>query len=124
MTETLTLHIPLRLVKRSGRRELQLPQGATPPKGTDNTLVKALARAFRWKQMLESGDFPTIADLARHEGISPSYLTRILRLTFLAPDIIEAIVHGRQTMSITAEALRTGIDDDWEIQRLTLARNQ
>lgn len=124
MTETLTLHIPLRLVKRGGRRELQLPEAPAPPKGTDNTLVKALARAFRWKQMLESGDFPTIADLARHEGIAPSYLTRILRLTFLAPDIIEAIVHGRQTMSITAEALRTGIDDYWEIQRLTLARNQ
>ena len=124
MTETLTLHIPLRLVKRGGRRELQLPEAPAPPKGTDNTLVKALARAFRWKRMLESGEFATITDLARYEGIAPSYLTRILRLTFLAPDILEAIVHGRQDMSVTVETLRTGIDDDWDVQRRTLARNQ
>ena len=53
--ETVTIHIPFRVVKRGGRKEMQLPNGASPPRRTDNTLVKALARAFRWKQMLESG---------------------------------------------------------------------
>jgi hypothetical protein len=121
--ETVTLHVPFRLVKRGGRKELHLPDGAAHSQRTDSTLIKALARAFRWKQMLESGDFATIADLARHEGIAPSYLNRILRLTFLAPDIIEAILEGH-TMSITAEELRTGIDDDWDVQRRTMGRSQ
>jgi hypothetical protein len=121
--ETVTLHVPFRLVKRGGRKELHLPDGAAHSQRTDSTLIKALARAFRWKQMLESGDFVTIADLARHEGIAPSYLTRILRLTFLAPDIIEVILEGHAT-SITAEELRTGIDDDWDVQRRTMGRSQ
>jgi hypothetical protein len=123
IAETVTLHVPFRMVKRGGRKELHLPDGAALPQRTDSTLIKALARAFRWKQMLESGNFATIADLARHEGIAPSYLTRILRLTFLAPDIIEAILEGH-TMSITAEELRARIDDDWDVQRRTMARSQ
>jgi hypothetical protein len=83
--DTVTLHVPFRIVKRGGRKEMQLPEGAAPPRGTDSTLVKALARAFRWKRMLESGEFATIAELAEREGIAPSYMTRVLRLTLLAP---------------------------------------
>jgi hypothetical protein len=64
---------------------MQLPEGATLPRRTHNTLVKALARAFRWKRMLESGEFATIAELAEREGIAPSYMTRVLRLTLLEP---------------------------------------
>ena len=92
--ETVTLHVPFRVVKRGGRKEMQLPDGAAPPRRTDSTLVKALARAFRWKRMLESGEFATIAELAEREGIAPSYMTRVLRLTLLAPDIVEAILDG------------------------------
>ena len=94
--ETVTLHVPFRVVKRGGRKEMQMPEGATPSRRTDNTLVKALARAFRWKRMLESGEFATIAELAEREGIAPSYMTRVLRLTRLAPDIFEGILDGRQ----------------------------
>ena len=54
--ETMTLHVPFRIVKRGGRKEMQLPHGVRPDRRTDNTLVKALARAFRWKLLLESGD--------------------------------------------------------------------
>jgi len=71
--ETVTLHVPFRVVKRGGRKEMQMPEGTTQPRRTDNTLVKALARAFRWKRMLESGEFATIAELAEREGIAPSY---------------------------------------------------
>ena len=60
--ETVTVHIPFRLVKRGGRKEMQLPDGASAQRKMDNTLVKALARAFRWKQMLESGEFATIGE--------------------------------------------------------------
>ena len=93
--ETVTLHVPFRVVKRGGRKEMLLPEGAAQPRRTDNTLVKALARAFRWKRMLESGEFATIAELAEQEGIAPSYMTRVLRLTLLAPDIVEAILDGK-----------------------------
>lgn len=99
--ETMTLHVPFRIVKRGGRKEMQLPHGAVQPCKSDSTLVKALARAFRWKRMLESGEFATIAELAQREGIAPSYMTRVLRLTLLAPDIIEAILDGKQGPEVT-----------------------
>ena len=97
----MTLHVPFRVVKRGGRKEMQLPEGAAQPRRTDSTLVKALARAFRWKRMLESGEFATIAELAEREGIAPSYMTRVLRLTLLAPDIVEAILDGKQGPEVT-----------------------
>ncbi len=94
--ETVTVHVPFRLMKRGGRKEMQLPDGASSQHKIDNTLVKALARAFRWKRMLESGEFTTIAELAEHERMAPSYMTRVMRLSLLAPSIVEAIVEGRQ----------------------------
>lgn len=99
--ETVTVHIPFRLVKRGGRKEMHLPDGASSTRKMDNTLIKALARAFRWKRMLESGDFATIAELAEREGIAPSYMTRVMRLTLLAPDIVEAILNGAHAPEVT-----------------------
>jgi hypothetical protein len=99
--ETVTLQVPFRIVKRGGRKEMQMPEGATQPRRADGTLVKALARAFRWKSKLESGEFATIAELADREGIAPSYMTRVLRLTLLSPDIVEAILDGKQGPLLT-----------------------
>lgn len=99
--ETVTIHVPLRLVKRGGRKEMQLPEGTAKARKPDNTLIKALARAFRWKRELESGEFATIADLAEHEGIAQSYMTRVMRLTLLAPAIVETILDGRQEAEVT-----------------------
>ena len=70
---------------------MQLPEGSAQPRKTGNTLVKALAFAFRWKRMLETGEFTTIVDLATHEKIAPTYVTRVLRLNLIAPDIIAPI---------------------------------
>lgn len=120
--DTVTLHVPFRLVKRGGRKEMQLPDGAAEPRRTDNTLVKALARAFRWKRMLESGDFATIAELAEREGIAPSYMTRVLRLTLLAPDIVEAILDGRQGPEVTLARVLETPPFEWDGQRRALAR--
>ena len=99
--ETVTLHVPFRVVKRGGRKEMHLPDVDRPDRKADNTLVKALARAFRWKRMFESGEFATIAELAEREGIAPSYMTRVLRLTLLAPDIVEAILEGKHGPDVT-----------------------
>ncbi len=64
--------VPFRLVKRGGRKQMQLPEGAEPARKPDSTLVKALARAFRWNRMLDSGAFMSISELAGHERIAPS----------------------------------------------------
>ena len=116
-SETVTLHVPFRIVKRGGRKEMLLPDGATPSRRNDNTLVKALARAFRWKRMLESREFATIGELAEREGIAPSYMTRVLRLTLLAPDIINAILDGKQGPEVTLAQVLEPFPMDWSAQQ-------
>ena len=115
--ETVTLHVPFRVVKRGGRKEVQLPEGAVQSRRTDNTLIKALARAFRWKRMLESGEFATIAELAEREGIAPSYMTRVLRLTLLSPEIVEAILDGKQGPGVTLGRVLEPFPACWKSQR-------
>ena len=114
--DTVTLHVPFRIVKRGGRKEMQLPDGAEQPRRTDNTLVKALARAFRWKRMLETGEFATITELAAREGVTPSFLTRILRLTLLAPEIVTAVLDGRQFADLTLKTAMEHFPDEWTAQ--------
>ena len=115
--ETVTFHVPFRIVRRGGRKEMQLPDGASSTSKIDNTLVKALARAFRWKQLLELGEFATIAELAEREGIAPSYMTRVLRLTLLAPDIVEAILDGRHGPEVTLARVLEPFPLKWAEQR-------
>ncbi len=114
--DTMTLHVAVRIVKRGGRKEMQMPDGAAQPRRPDNTLVKALARAFRWKRMLESGEFVTIAELAEREGIAVSYLTRVLRLTLLAPDVVEATLDGRQEPEVTLARMMEPFPLQWDFQ--------
>uniref|UniRef100_UPI004047F4ED hypothetical protein n=1 Tax=Yoonia sp. TaxID=2212373 RepID=UPI004047F4ED len=115
--ETITVHVPFRIVKRGGRRVMQLPPGTLAQRKMDNTLVKALARAFRWKRMLDSGEYTTIAELAVGETTAPSYLTRVLRLTLLAPDIVEAILAGQQGSEAMLAGLMEPFPLEWEEQR-------
>ena len=106
--ETVTVHVPFRFVKRGGRKEMVLPEatsGAPTRSKSDSTAVKALARAFRWKRMIDSGAFATVSDLAAHEKIASSYMTRVLRLTLLAPEIVEGVMEGRGGVGL-AELLK------------------
>lgn len=115
--DTVTLHVPFRVVKRGGRKEIVQPPGASTQRARlDNTLVKALARAFRWKRKLESGEFATMAELARREGIAVSYLTRIMGLTLLAPAIVEAILDGRQRPELTLLRMLEPFPAEWDHQ--------
>jgi hypothetical protein len=118
MPETLSLHVPFRLTKRGGRKEVQLPPDA-PIQRTrvDNTVIKALARAFRWKRMLENGESATIQDLATTEKINPSYLSRVLRLTLLAPEIVEAVLDGRKPPELQLDQLLMPFPVEWDLQR-------
>ncbi len=82
----------------------------------DITLIQAVTRAFRWRRMLESGQFATIRDLAAAEKINSSYVSRVLRLTLLAPDIVEAILDGRQPEGMTLPGLLQPFPVEWTAQ--------
>ena len=114
--DTVTLHVPFRVVKRGGRKEMQLPEGASAQRRPDDAVVKALARAFRWKRMLESGEFASISELAEKEGIAFTYMARVLRLSLLAPDIVEAILDGRQRPRVTLALLLEPFPVEWSKQ--------
>jgi hypothetical protein len=116
-SEILSVHVPFSIKKRGGRKEIQLPPGAHLQRThIDNTIVKAIARAFRWQRMLESGIHATLLDLARAEKINPSYVSRVLRLTLLAPEVVETILDGRQGREVTLARLLEPFPDCWNNQ--------
>jgi hypothetical protein len=79
-------------------------------------MVKAIARAFRWREMLENGTHATIAEIAAAEKVNDSYVGRVLRLTLLAPDIVEAILGGRQPAEMTLATLMRPFPISWREQ--------
>jgi len=114
--DTMTIHVPFRVVKRGGRKEMVLPEGAAQAPKPDNTLVKALARAFRWKRMLESGEFASISELAEKEGIAFTYMARLMRLSLLSPELVDAVMDGHQPANITLANLMDPFPADWKVQ--------
>jgi hypothetical protein len=117
---TMTVHIPITLRRQGGRKQVVTPAGATPwittPSRVDNTIVKAIVRAHRWRDMLESGEYATVRDLAKAEAINESYLGRILRLTLLSPSLIEAILEGRQPPTLELDDLLQQFPIQWDRQ--------
>jgi hypothetical protein len=114
----ITIFVPMSWRRRGGRKVIVAPPGCddwAPPPEVDSALVKALARAHRWQRMLESGEYGTIADLADAERISRSYVCRVLRLTLLAPDIVERILDGRGAPQLAQ--LMKPFPLEWERQR-------
>jgi len=107
--------------RRGGRKVIIAPNGmddwAPPQPKQDDTLIKALARAQRWRCKIETGKISSIRRLAEVEKISSSYLARILRLTLLAPDIIESILDGRQPKGLALADLMEPFPMEWEGQR-------
>ncbi len=111
--QTLTVVIPLSVKPRGGRKAMVTPGVLALERRQDITLIKAVARAFRWRRMLESGRFATINELAASENINSSYVSRVLRLTLLAPDIVEAILDGRQPEGMTLHGMIRGMPVRW-----------
>jgi hypothetical protein len=120
---TAMVSIPVSVLQRGGRKQILSPAGATPwspaPR-VDSALVKAIVRAHRWRQMIESGKYASSAELAKAEKVNDSYLSRILRVTLLAPDIIEAILTGRQPSTLQLDDLLKPLPAAWEQQRSEL----
>ncbi|WP_421989999.1 hypothetical protein [Roseococcus sp.] len=119
----LTVRVPLNIRKRGGRKLVVAPAGHVlhVPARMDVTLAKALGRAFRWRRLLNEGRYISLEDLAAKEGISPSYVSRVLRLTLLAPVVIEAILDGRQLNGLSFAALMEPFPVSWEAQVATFA---
>ena len=126
-SRTVTVRVPIAISRRGGRKIVLAPDGTNvtaPPvtRHIDNAMVKAIARAFRWRRILENGTHATIAEIAAAEKINESYVGRVLRLTLLAPDIVAAILDGRQRAQITLTVLMRRFPVLWTAQRSELLR--
>jgi hypothetical protein len=119
---TLVVRIPMRFQRRGGRKRIVALDGSYVVPNSkpqpDGTLVKALARAWRWQRMLDEGRFANAAEIAAAEGINRSYVSRVLRLTLLAPVIVERIMEGSNPAGL-AELL-TRFPIEWQQQRSAL----
>lgn len=118
---TVTVRVPISIRRRGGRKLVLAPDGADitqvpTRRHIDNAMVKAVARAFRWRDMLENGTCATISEIAAAETINESYVGRVLRLTLLAPEIVEAILGGRQPAEMTLSVLMRQFSMKWHQQ--------
>ena len=125
---TLVVRIPMRFQRRGGRKRIVAPDGiaivpASKPQ-PDGTLVKALARAWRWQRLLDEGVYATVSEIGDAENISKSYVSRILRLALLAPDIVEAILIGATDQAVVLEQLERPLPASWEEQRSLFAATE
>jgi hypothetical protein len=121
--EAITIHIPMTFRKRGGRKMVVTPDGEAwaPRPRVDNALVKAFARACRWQRMLDEGVCATIDELAKRECVNRGYMSRMLRLTLLAPEIVEAVLDGRQGAAVTLARLNAPFPVSWKEQKYAFA---
>ena len=123
--QTVTVTVPFAIRKRGGRTLVITPDGVTsapaPRTRVDSALLKALARGFRWRKLLEKGDFSTIEELADAENNNPSYVSRLLLMTLLAPEIVEAILTGNQPAGLTMAKAMHPFPMEWTNQRAQLS---
>lgn len=125
---TITVRVPISIRKRGGRKVLLAPDGVRQDLHTlcclqvDNAMVKALARAFRWQEMLENGTYSTVKEIAVKERINESYVSRVLRLTLLAPEIVESIAVGSHSPQMTLTTLMGRMPIAWRDQKTVVGR--
>jgi hypothetical protein len=117
----LIVRIPVSFRQSAGRKQIVVPAGAdtwqAPRIRCDNSLINALAKAHRWRRLIETGRYASAAELSDREGINESYVCRVLRLTLLAPDIVEAILNGRQPKTLDLRSLLKPFPAEWDSQR-------
>lgn len=120
----IVVNVPLTLKKRGGRKEVVLPQGFSSDSpmrpSHQEALVIAIARAHRWRKLLDEGKFESVSDLAREVGLDVSFAARLLRLTLLAPDIVESILMGEEPSGLSLTTLTKQLPALWEEQRTAL----
>lgn len=123
---TVVVRIPMAFIRHAGRKAVLTPEGSLAPARpwprTNNALITALARAFRWRTQLEAGVYGTVAEIAAAEGINDSYASRILRLTLLAPDIVEGILNNQWVGGANLRGLLRPFPVEWTSQPIFLSR--
>jgi hypothetical protein len=116
--------IPMSFRPRGGRTVIVLPDGSRGvvrrEATIDNTMIKVIARGFRWQRLLYDGTYATIEDLAAAEKINPSYVSRILRLAYLSPVVVQAILDGKHPAWLTMRHLLEPFPTDWKQQEKKL----
>jgi hypothetical protein len=121
---TLVVRIPMRFQRRGGRKRIVAPDGSELAPSTkpqpDGTLVKALARAWRWQTLLDEGVYSSVSEIGDAENISKSYVSRILRLALLAPNIVETILEARADQPLMLEQLERPLAASWAEQRVRI----
>jgi len=119
--DTIVLRVPLRLTRRSGRKEIILSEHSLETKSTKSTtetpLLTALARADFWQELIDTGKYHSVTELATALKLDRSYVSRILRLTLLAPDIVEQITDGREPSGLSLGRLAKPLPPLWAEQR-------
>lgn len=116
----ITVNVPIRMV-RKGKTHILCAVDSAPmlfeQPEVKNNLVKALVTAFRWSGWLESGEALSMREIANKEKIGNSYVVRLLKLTLLAPDIVEAILNGKQPKTLDLIDMLTFMPIEWNEQR-------
>lgn len=118
--QTIRVRVPITFRQHRAGKQVITPPGTpdwSPPARVDNVLVRALARAHHWRELIESGKYGSAAELARAERVNDSYVSRILRLTLLAPDLVEHILDGRQPRTLELNQLMSAFPCEWSSQR-------
>ena len=117
----LTTEIPMTFRRRAGKAVIVLPNGERAVERRealiDNTMVKLIARGHRWHRQLFDGTHASIADIAKSENINPSFVSRILRLAYLSPVLVEAILDGKYPAHLTMKRLIAPFPMEWGRQR-------
>lgn len=122
--KTVVVSVPIRFSRRGGRKAVISPVPYAPvPAKYDNALIKALARAHRWRRMIESGEYLSITGLAKGEKVNESYACRLLRLTLLAPEIVKVILNGTQPQGLQLSQLLGPLPVAWNSQVSRLAHD-
>lgn len=120
----MTVRVPMALRRQRGRKRVVAPDGTeiapTREPTIDSALVKAIARAHRWRQMLKDGEYQTRHDLAKAERINSSYVSRLLRLTLLSPAMLELVLAGHQPEGLMLKPRLRGFSSDWQEQESIL----
>lgn len=118
---SLTFHVPIVMSRRHGRKFILTPQSVPAPEyekpELHDPLIRALGKAFEWKEKLDRGEATSISEIARRENVSLSYAARVLRMTFLAPDIVLAILNGTQPKYLRLMDFLNPFPPDWNAQR-------
>jgi hypothetical protein len=125
MATRITVRVPLAIRRRPGRRTVVTPvrdSGETAlPTRADAALVKALARAFRYQRLFDEGRYASLGEMAARQRIDRGYLGRLLRLTLLAPAIVEAVLDGRAPDGLGLAQLMQPLPAFWDAQRARFA---